>query len=141
MENKNKIINDFDVNINLNFKALNGKITNIPPKSYAFISDDELLYLSHSSTILADGLVRIDDKNTNGKEIPEEVKSVIKEENIFDDKRYKELLKKTNAQLTKELKEITNIDALKELLRLAFDAEKPKSYTDLLEKRIEELAE
>lgn len=141
MENKNKIINDFDVNINLNFKALNGKITNIPPKSYAFISDDELLYLSHSSTILADGLVRIDNKNTNGKEIPEEVKSVIKEENIFDDKRYKELLKKTNAQLTKELKEITNIDALKELLRLAFDAEKPKSYTDLLEKRIEELAE
>lgn len=141
MENKNKIINDFDVNINLNFKALNGKITNIPPKSYAFISDDELLYLSHSSTILADGLVRIDDKNTNGKEIPDEVKSVIKEENIFDDKRYKELLKKTNAQLTKELKEITNIDALKELLRLAFDAEKPKSYTDLLEKRIEELAE
>lgn len=141
MENKNKIINDFDVNINLNFKALNGKITNIPPKSYAFISDDELLYLSHSSTILADGLVRIDDKNTNGKEIPEEVKSVIKEENIFDDKRYKGLLKKTNAQLTKELKEITNIDALKELLRLAFDAEKPKSYTDLLEKRIEELAE
>lgn len=141
MENKNKIINDFDVNINLNFKALNGKITNIPPKSYAFISDDELLYLSHSSTILADGLVRIDDKNTNGKEIPDEVKSVIKEENIFDDKRYKELLKKTNAQLTKELKEITNIDALKELLRLAFDAEKQKSYTDLLEKRIEELAE
>lgn len=141
MENKNKIINDFDVNINLNFKALNGKITNIPPKSYAFISDDELLYLSHSSTILADGLVRIDNKNTSGKEIPDEVKSVIKEENIFDDKRYKELLKKTNAQLTKELKEITNIDALKELLRLAFDAEKPKSYTDLLEKRIEELAE
>lgn len=69
------------------------------------------------------------------------MKSAIKEENIFDEERYKALLKKTNNQLAKELKEITNIDALKELLKLAHDAEKPKSYTDLLETRIEELAE
>lgn len=141
MENKNKIINDFEVNINLNFKAFNGKITNIPPKSYAFITDDELLYLSHSSTILSDGLVRLGDSGGEEKDIPDEVKSVIKEENIFDEERYKALLKKTNNQLAKELKEITNIDALKELLKLALDAEKPKSYTDLLETRIEELAE
>lgn len=141
MENKNKIINDFGVNINLNFKAFNGKITNIPPKSYAFITDDELLYLSHSSSILSDGLIRVEGKGAEENEIPDEVKSVIREENIFDEKRYNDLLKKTNAQLSKELKDITNIDALKELLRLANDAEKQKSYTDLLEKRIEELAE
>ena len=111
MTEKKKVINDFNAEINLNFKSLNGKVVNIAPKSYAFISEEELLYLSHSSTVLKDGLIYLDDH----AEVVEDVKEVINEANVFNEKRYEQLLKFTDSKIEKELEKDTNNDGLIEL--------------------------
>lgn len=136
MTEKKKVINDFNAEINLNFKSLNGKVVNIAPKSYAFISEEELLYLSHSSTVLKDGLIYLDDH----AEVVEDVKEVINEANVFNEKRYEQLLKFTVSKIEKELEKVTNIDGLIELKERAEKEDKAKGFIDAIDKRIDELA-
>lgn len=136
MTEKKKVINDFNVEINLNFKSLNGKVVNIAPKSYAFISEEELLYLSHSSTVLKDGLIYLDDH----AEVVEDVKEVINEANVFNEKRYEQLLKFTVSKIEKELEKVTNVDGLIELKERAEKEDKAKGFIDAIDKRIDELA-
>lgn len=136
MTEKKKVINDFNAEINLNFKSLNGKVVNIAPKSYAFISEEELLYLSHSSTVLKDGLIYLDDH----AEVAEDVKEVINEANVFNGKRYEQLLKCTVSKIEKELEKVTNVDGLIELKERAEKEDKAKGFIDAIDKRIDELA-
>ncbi len=136
MTEKKKVINDFNAEINLNFKSLNGKVVNIAPKSYAFISEEELLYLSHSSTVLKDGLIYLDDH----AEVVEDVKEVINEANVFNEKRYEQLLKFTVSKIEKELEKVTNVDGLIELKERAEKEDKAKGFIDAIDKRIDELA-
>lgn len=136
MTEKKKVINDFNAEINLNFKSLNGKVVNIAPKSYAFISEEELLYLSHSSTVLKDGLIYLDDH----AEVVEDVKEVINEANVFNKKRYEQLLKCTVSKIEKELEKVTNVDGLIELKERAEKEDKAKGFIDAIDKRIDELA-
>lgn len=136
MTEKKKVINDFNAEINLNFKSLNGKVVNIAPKSYAFISEEELLYLSHSSTVLKDGLIYLDDH----AEVVEDVKEVINEANVFNEKRYEQLLKFTVSKIEKELEKVTNVDGLIELKERAEKEDKAKGFIDAINKRIDELA-
>lgn len=135
MTEKKKVINDFNAEINLNFKSLNGKVVNIAPKSYAFISEEELLYLSHSSTVLKVGLIYLDDH----AEVAEDVKEVINEANVFNGKRYEQLLKCTVSKIEKELEKVTNVDGLIELKERAEKEDKAKGFIDAIDKRIDEL--
>lgn len=132
---KYKVINDYGINITLNFSNLDGRVVNILPNSFGYINEDQLLYLSSSSKILESGLVRLEEE---AKEIPD-VKEQIKEENVFSKERIKELLGLSIKALEDEIAKTDNVLGLKELLAQAEKADKTKGYIQALNKRIDEL--
>lgn len=132
---KYKVINDYGINITLNFSNLDGRVVNILPNSFGYINEDQLLYLSSSSKILESGLVRLEEE---AKEIPD-VKEQIKEENVFSKQRIEELLNLSIKALEDEIAKTDNVLGLQELLEKAEKADKTKGYIQAINKRIEEL--
>lgn len=132
---KYKVINDYGINITLNFTNLDGRVVKILPNSFGYINDDQLLYLSTSSKILESGLIRLEEE---AKEIPD-IKEQIKEENLFSKDRIKELLALPIKALEEEIAKTDNVLGLKELLKQAEENDKTKGYIQTLSKRIEEL--
>jgi len=132
---KYKVINDYGINITLNFSNLDGRVVKILPNSFGYINEDQLLYLSSSSKILESGLIRLEE---DAKEI-EDVKEQIKEENVFSKERVKELLGLSIKALEDEIAKTDNVLGLKELLAQAEKADKTKGYIQALNKRIDEL--
>lgn len=132
---KYKVINDYGINITLNFSNLDGRVIKILPNSFGYINEDQLLYLSSSSKILESGLVRLEEE---AKEIPD-VKEQIKEENVFSKERINELLNLSIKALEEEIAKTDNVLGLKELLKKAEEADKTKGYIQALNKRIDEL--
>lgn len=132
---KYKVINDYGINITLNFINLDGRVVKILPNSFGYINDDQLLYLSTSSKILESGLIRLEEE---AKEIPD-IKEQIKEENLFSKDRIKELLTLPIKALEEEIAKTDNVLGLKELLKQAEENDKTKGYIQTLNKRIEEL--
>lgn len=132
---KYKVINDYGINITLNFSNLDGRVIKILPNSFGYINEDQLLYLSSSSKILESGLVRLEEE---AKEIPD-VKEQIKEENVFSKQRIEELLNLSIKALEDEIAKTDNVLGLQELLEKAEKADKTKGYIQAINKRIEEL--
>lgn len=132
---KYKVINDYGINITLNFSNLDGRVVKILPNSFGYINEDQLLYLSSSSKILESGLVRLEEE---AKEIPD-VKEQIKDENVFSKKRIEELLNLSIKALEDEIAKTDNVLGLQELLEKAEKADKTKGYIQAINKRIEEL--
>lgn len=132
---KYKVINDYGINITLNFSNLDGRVIKILPNSFGYINEDQLLYLSSSSKILESGLVRLEEE---AKEIPD-VKEQIKEENVFSKQRIEELLNLSIKALEDEIAKTDNVLGLQELLEKADKADKTKGYIQAINKRIEEL--
>lgn len=132
---KYKVINDYGINITLNFSNLDGRVVKILPNSFGYINEDQLLYLSSSSKILESGLVRLEEE---AKEIPD-VKEQIKEENVFSKQRIEELLNLSIKALEDEIAKTDNVLGLQELLEKANKADKTKGYIQAINKRIEEL--
>lgn len=132
---KYKVINDYGINITLNFTNLDGRVVKILPNSFGYINDDQLLYLSTSSKILESGLIRLEEE---AKEIPD-IKEQIKEENLFSKDRINELLALPIKALEEEIAKTDNVLGLKELLKQAEENDKTKGYIQTLNKRIEEL--
>lgn len=132
---KYKVINDYGINITLNFSNLDGRVVKILPNSFGYINEDQLLYLSSSSKILESGLVRLEEE---AKEIPD-VKEQIKEENVFSKQRIEELLNLSIKALEDEIAKTDNVLGLQELLEKADKADKTKGYIQAINKRIEEL--
>lgn len=132
---KYKVINDYGINITLNFSNLDGRVVKILPNSFGYINEDQLLYLSSSSKILESGLVRLEEE---AKEIPD-IKEQIKDENVFSKKRIEELLNLSIKALEDEIAKTDNVLGLKELLAQAEKADKTKGYIQAINKRIEEL--
>lgn len=132
---KYKVINDYGINITLNFSNLDGRVVKILPNSFGYINEDQLLYLSSSSKILESGLVRLEEE---AKEIPD-VKEQIKEENVFSKQRIEELLNLSIKALEDEIAKTDNVLGLQELLEKANKADKTKGYIQALQKRIDEL--
>lgn len=128
-------MNDYGINITLNFSNLDGRVVNILPNSFGYINEDQLLYLSSSSKILESGLIRLEEE---AKEI-EDIKEQIKEENVFSKERIKELLGLSIKALEDEIAKTDNVLGLKELLEQAEKADKTKGYIQALNKRIDEL--
>ena len=128
-------MNDYGINITLNFSNLDGRVVNILPNSFGYINEDQLLYLSSSSKILESGLIRLEEE---AKEI-EDVKEQIKEENVFSKTRIEELLGLSIKALEDEIAKTDNVLGLKELLAQAEKADKTKGYIQALNKRIDEL--
>lgn len=128
-------MNDYGINITLNFSNLDGRVVNILPNSFGYINEDQLLYLSSSSKILESGLIRLEEE---AKEI-EDIKEQIKEENVFSKERVKELLGLSIKALEDEIAKTDNVLGLKELLEQAEKADKTKGYIQALNKRIDEL--
>lgn len=128
-------MNDYGINITLNFSNLDGRVVKILPNSFGYINEDQLLYLSSSSKILESGLIRLEE---DAKEI-EDVKEQIKEENVFSKERVKELLGLSIKALEDEIAKTDNVLGLKELLAQAEKADKTKGYIQALNKRIDEL--
>lgn len=128
-------MNDYGINITLNFSNLDGRVVKILPNSFGYINEDQLLYLSSSSKILESGLIRLEEE---AKEI-EDVKEQIKEENVFSKERVKELLGLSIKALEDEIAKTDNVLGLKELLEQAEKADKTKGYIQALNKRIDEL--
>lgn len=132
---KYKVINDYGINITLNFSNLDGRVVKILPNSFGYINEDQLLYLSSSSKILESGLVRLEEE---AKEIPD-VKEQIKKENVFSKQRIEELLNLSIKALEDEIAKTDNVLGLQELLEKANKADKTKGYIQALQKRIDEL--
>lgn len=132
---KHKVINDYGITIALNFANLDGRVVKILPKSFAYITEDQLLYLTCSSKILETGMLRLEDKATN---IPD-VKEQIVEENIFSKEKIASMLELSIKALEDEISKTNNVLGLKELLKEAEKADKSKGYIQALNKRIDEL--
>ena len=132
---KYKVINDYGINISLNFTNLDGRVVQILPNSFGYISEDQLLYLSCSSKILESGLIRLEE---NAKEI-QDVKEQMVEENIFSKEKIAEMLNLSIKALEEEIAKTDNILGLQELLQEAEKANKTKGYIQALQKRIDEL--
>lgn len=132
---KYKVINDYGINITLNFSNLDGRVVKILPNSFGYINEDQLLYLSSSSKILESGLVRLEEE---AKEIPD-IKEQIKDENVFSKQRIEELLNLSIKALKDEIAKTDNVLGLQELLEKAEKADKTKGYIQAINKRIEEL--
>ena len=132
---KYKVINDYGINITLNFSNLDGRVVKILPNSFGYINEDQLLYLSSSSKILESGLVRLEEE---AKEIPD-IKEQIKDENVFSKQRIEELLNLSIKALEDEIAKTDNVLGLQELLAQAEKADKTKGYIQAINKRIEEL--
>lgn len=132
---KYKVINDYGINITLNFSNLDGRVVKILPNSFGYINEDQLLYLSSSSKILESGLVRLEEE---AKEIPD-IKEQIKDENVFSKQRIEELLNLSIKALEDEIAKTDNVLGLQELLEKAEKADKTKGYIQAINKRIEEL--
>ncbi|MBU5669653.1 hypothetical protein KQI68_07340 [Peptoniphilus sp. MSJ-1] len=132
---KYKVINDYGINISLNFNNLDGRVVKILPHSFVYITEDQMLYLSYSSKILESGIIRVED---SAKEIPD-VKEKIVEENIFDKNKIQSLLSLTIKDLEAEIAKVDNILGLKELLKEAEKADKTKGFIQAINNRIDEL--
>lgn len=132
---KYKVINDYGINISLNFTNLDGRVVQILPNSFGYINEDQLLYLSCSSKILESGLIRLEE---DAKEIPD-VKEQVVEENIFSKEKITEMLNLSIKSLEEEIAKTDNILGLQELLQEAEKANKTKGYIQALQKRIDEL--
>lgn len=132
---KHKLVNDYGMQVTLNFKNLNGKIIGIRPHSFSYVSEEELLYLTSTSNVLKKGLLRVDGDTTK----LEEVKESINESNVFSEDRMLDLLDMSVSEISKELKNIDNILGLKELLKQSQELDKAKGFINAVSKRIEEL--
>ncbi|NMW84686.1 hypothetical protein HKO22_02870 [Peptoniphilus sp. AGMB00490] len=132
---KYKVINDYGINITLNFTNLDGRVVKILPNSFGYINEDQLLYLSSSSKILESGLIRLEE---DAKEVPD-VKEQIVEDNIFSKGRIQDMLSLSIKALEDEIAKTDNVLGLKALLEEAEKADKTKGYIQALNKRIEEL--
>ena len=132
---KHKLVNDYGMQVTLNFKNLNGKIIGIRPHSFSYVSEEELLYLTSTSNVLKKGLLRVDGDTTK----LEEVKESINESNVFSEERMLDLLDMSVSEISKELKNIDNILGLKELLKQSQELDKAKGFINAVSKRIEEL--
>ena len=142
--NKHKVINDYGINISLNFENLDGRVINILPNSFSYITEDQLLYLTHSSDILKKGTLRLekDTRKINGNE---EIKnldayeSIKNDKNLFSDERLNELINLSIEDLKKEIKDCDNLLGLQKLLEEAEKRENPKGYIKVLKAKISEL--
>lgn len=132
---KYKVINDYDITVALNFSNLDGRVVKILPKSFGYISEDQLLYLTCSSKILESGFLRLEE---DAKSIPD-VNEQIVDENIFSKEKISELLNLSIKALEEEIAKTDNILGLKELLKEAEKADKTKGYIQAINKRIDEL--
>lgn len=132
---KYKVINDYDITVALNFSNLDGRVVKILPKSFGYISEDQLLYLTCSSKILESGFLRLEE---DAKSIPD-VNEQIVDENIFSKEKISELLNLSIKALEEEIAKTDNMLGLKELLKEAEKADKTKGYIQAINKRIDEL--
>lgn len=132
---KYKVINDYGITIALNFANLDGRVVKILPKSFGYITEDQLLYLTCSSKILETGMLRLEEEATS---IPD-VKEQIVEENIFSKEKIASMLELSIKALEDEISKTNNVLGLKELLKEAEKADKSKGYIQALNKRIDEL--
>lgn len=132
---KYKVINDYGINITLNFTNLDGRVVKILPNSFGYINEDQLLYLSSSSKILESGLIRLEEDAKKVSDIEEQ----IVEDNIFSKERIQEMLNLSIKALEDEIAKTDNVLGLKALLEEAEKADKTKGYIQALNKRIEEL--
>lgn len=130
-----KVINHYPILVHLNFKDVTNRVVALMPRSFAMISKDELMYLSSTSKILSSGTVSVEG---DVKEVAE-ARALNKKENDFSEKRRKELLGLSVAELKRAIAKSTNVLGLKELKEEAQHAEKPKGYIDALDARIEAL--
>ena len=132
---KYKVINDYGINITLNFTNLDGRVVKILPNSFGYINEDQLLYLSSSSKILESGLIRLEEDAKKVSDIEEQ----IVEDNIFSKEWIQEMLNLSIKALEDEIAKTDNVLGLKALLEEAEKADKTKGYIQALNKRIEEL--
>ena len=132
---KIKVINDYNILITLNFNHLDGKVIKVLPKSFTFLNEEQLNYLTATSSVIRRGFLRIDGDVEN----LDEVKESINEDNLFDAERIESLLEMTIEGVTKEIQDVTNTIALRDLKQRAIETEKAKGFIKAIEERIAKL--
>lgn len=131
-----KIENLSNNKVTLNFKSFNGKIYPIMEKGAVKITEDELSYLMNTSKVFRAGILKIvNDEILSGEIDKEELNS----NNTFTDDDILALLKKTQKQLTVDLKGIDSIDVIKRINEKAVELDKSIRVIGIIENRLEEL--
>lgn len=136
MDKRIRVNNEYGININLNFKNISNRIVSVLPHSFAYITEDELLFLTNSSQMIQSGLLTVDEK---GQELFE-VKEATVDENVFSDERVKELLEFKVKDIQEWIQNTTNTLGLEKLLEAAKKADKAKGYIEAIEARLQELS-
>lgn len=136
MSERIKVMNDYGLDIHLNFKNLTNRIVTVLPHSFSYITEDELLFLTNSSKIIQSGLLTVDDK---GQDL-DDVKDATVEENVFTQKQIDELLQFTVGDIKEWIANTTNKLGLEKLLEAAKANNKAKGYIEAVEAKIEELS-
>lgn len=132
---KYKVTNDYGITIYLNFENLDGRVVKILPNSFAYITEDQLEYLSYTSDIVESGLLGLGDA---AKELPD-IKEQINENNVFSKEKINSLLELSVKAISDEVSKTDNLLGLQKLLQEAEKKDKAKGYIQAIEKRIEEL--
>jgi len=127
-----------DGKVFINLNGLNGREIEVPAKGFVFLKEEELSWVISQSKAFDRGILRV--AKTDEEDLPEEIKLEIPQtKNALTVKDIPYFLGLTQAKLTKDIKEISREDFLRQLVKEATEADKPIKFVESIEKRIEEL--
>lgn len=136
MSQRIKVLNDYGLDIHLNFKNLTNRVVTVLPHSFSYITEDELLFLTNSSKIIQSGLLTVEEKG----QALDDVKDATVVENVFTKEQIDELLQFTVGDIKEWIGNTTNKLGLEKLLEAAKEHNKAKGYIEAIENKIEELS-
>ncbi len=120
----------------INLMGLNQREILVPKGGFIFLKEEELSWVISQSKVFEKGILRVVNKDELSEEIKEELPDSKDALTVKDIPYFLEL---TQAKLTKELKEISREDFLRELSKKSNDIDKSVKFIKVIDDRIEEL--
>lgn len=129
---KVKVLNLLDCQVNINLKLLNGKVIPIMPSGFTYLNEDEVAYLSNTSTAFAKGTLKIEGDKPADLEIPDSP-------NAMTDKEIGAFLKQTQKAIREQIVDIDAQHIIKKMIEVAHEEDMSVRLIDILTSRLEEL--
>lgn len=136
LENKSKVVNLTNSGIYLNFSELDKTVVLLPPSGSVSLSDEKVGWLLGMSKIFESGKVRIE----NIEEVSDDIKTELPvTADAISTDEIKEYLKYKLPTFKKKVAEITREDLLVALLEHAKNTDKPVSFVETVNARLDEV--
>lgn len=129
---KVKVVNLLDCQININLSALNGKTIPIMPRGFAYLNEDELAYVTNTSTAFAKGSLRVEGELPENLEVPTSPNAMTVEE-------MEKFLKQKQKAIREQVVEIDAPHVIKKMIEIAHQNDMSVRVIEILTSRLEEL--